>query len=243
MNVCIIDDNRITADGMKQIIVSASKRIKENIECYAFYNSEDFEEWLNINIADICFLDINLGLKENTDGLKIAKKLKQLNYNALIIFISGFNDYYVDMVQVEPFRFLHKPFTREEVIFVFELACERYSLLKNHEDIQKYQYKYNGIIFSVDLYKIKYIYSFKRKIYIQTSYGELLEFYGKLDNVEKEILELSNNFLRIGKSSLVNIKYVKSFNKNFVQIDNEEFSIGSKYKDKVAKVLSHKIVT
>ena len=61
--------------------------------------------------------------------------------------------------------------------------------------------------------------------------------------MEKEISELSNNFLRIGKSYLVNTKYVKSFKKNFVQIDNEEFSIGSKYKDKVVKILSNKIIT
>ena len=243
MNVCIIDDNKITADGMKQIIISTSKKVKENVDCYVFYNSEDFNEWLNTNVTDVCFLDINLDIEENADGLKLAKRLKQLNYNTLIIFISGYNDYYTDMVQVEPFRFLHKPFTKEEVIFAFQLACERYYLITNHEDIQKYQYKYNGIIFSEYLYKIKYIYSCKRKIYIQTSYGELLEFYGKLDNVEKEISELSNNFLRIGKSYLVNTKYVKSFNKNFVQIDNEEFSIGSKYKDKVVKILSNKIIT
>ena len=242
MNVCILDDIEVLADAMKKMVLCISNNYKEKIECYVFYKSKDFVEWLDEeNIVDICFLDIKLG-DEIVNGLDIAKRLKAINYRTLIIFISDYDVYYKDMVQVEPFRFLHKPFTKEEVISVFKLACGRY-FLQNTNIAQIYQYKYNGVIYSTELNKIKCIYSLKRKIYMKTSYGETLEFYGKLDIVENEISDLSNNFLRIGKSYLVNTKYVKSFNKNFVQIDNEELSIGSKYKDKVVKILSNKIIT
>ena len=242
MNVCIVDDSKNVADAMKKVLLSYSKELKEKIECYTFYNSEDFNKWIDDNSVDICFLDINLKIEEDAYGLKIAKRLKQINYRTLIIFISGFNDYYVDMVQFEPFRFLHKPFTFDEFITVFKLAYERYSL-QNYESVCRYEFKYNGIVFSTDLNKVKYIYSLKRKICMKTSRGDILEFYGKLDKVESEILELSKNFLRIGKSYLVNIKYIKSFNKSFVQIDDEEFSIGAKYKDNVLDVLDSKIIT
>ena len=78
---------------------------------------------------------------------------------------------------------------------------------------------------------------------MKTSYGETLEFYGKLDIVENEISDLSNNFLRIGKSYLVNTRYIKSFNKNFIKVDNEEFSIGLKYRDRVIETLNNEIIT
>lgn len=241
MNVCIIDDNKFIADGIKKTIINVSKELEETINCYVFYNTKDFNRWFSVNSVDICFLDVNLNNKANdAEGLQLAKRLKQIDYHTLIIFISGFNDYYVDMVQVEPFRFLHKPFEHKDVTSVFKLAYDRY-FLQTHENAE-YRYKYNGIIFSVDLKDVKYIYSLKRKICMKTN-NDVLEFYGKLDNVENEILNLSKDFLRIGKSYLVNTKYVTSFNKCSIQIDNEEFNISEKYKNVVVNSLEGKIIT
>ena len=242
MNVCIIDDNELIADGIKRTIVNFSKDLEGVINCYTFYNVQNFNRWLSTNSVDVCFLDINLSNKDNDDeGLQLAKRLKQIDYHILIIFISGFDNYYVDMVQVEPFRFLSKPFEQEDVISVFKLAYERH-FLQTHENVE-YKYKCNGIIFSVNLNDVRYIYSLKRKVCMKTN-DDVLEFYGKLDIVESEIFAISKNFLRIGKSYLVNIKYITGFNKNFVQIDNEELSMGGKrYKDAVIKRLEGEIVT
>lgn len=242
MNVCILDDIEVLADAIKKMVLCIPNDYKEETRCYTFYNSIDFCKWLDEgNIVDVCFLDIKLE-GEKVNGLDIAKRLKTINYRTLIIFISDYDIYYKDMVQVEPFRFLHKPFTSKEVISVFKLACERY-FLQNTNIVQIYHYKYNGVIYSTELNKIKYIYSLKRKIFMKTSSGETLEFYGKLDIVENEISDISNNFLRIGKSYLVNTRYIKSFNKNFIKVDNEEFSIGLKYRNRVIETLNNEIIT
>lgn len=236
MKVCVIDDIKITADAIKKMILSASNDIKENVECDVFYDSDRFCEWLdNGNTVDICFLDINLGDK-NVNGLEIAKRLKSINYQTLIIFISDYNDYYVDMVQVEPFRFLHKPFTHREVIPIFKLAYERYRLQK-YEHVCNYKYTYNGITFTADLNEVKYICSQKRKIYLYSE-NDIGEFYGKLDEVEKEITTLSDCFLRINKSYLVNIKYIENFGKNELILDNQVLTISPKYKDAVMSKLN-----
>lgn len=241
MKVCIVDDIKITVDSLMKMVESASSDIsisgdiKESIECNAFYNLNDFNKWLDVgNIVDICFLDINFGVKSE-NGLEVAKRLKNINYKTLIIFISDYNNYYMDMVQVEPFRFLHKPLTYEDVIPIFKLACERY-FLQNSNRICSYKYTYNGITFSVDLNEIKYICSQKRKIYLYSE-NDIGEFYGKLDNVEKEITTISDYFLRINKSYLVNTNYIENFGKNELVLDNQIFTISSKYKDNVISKL------
>ena len=237
MNVCVIDDIEIIANDIKNVIEKNITNISD-IYIYVFYDMNSFYKWLdNKNTVDICFLDINLDGEENSDGIKIAKRLKEIDYHTLIIFLSSYNDYYDKMVQVEPFRFLPKPFSAKKLIDMFNLAYERYTLQNKETCMCKYKFKYNGITFKVDLNEVEYMYSIKRKIYIKTIDNHIFEFYEKLDNVEKEISILSNDFLRISKSYLINKQFVETFNKNYVQINNEQFSIGGKYKEVVIKTL------
>lgn len=238
MNICVVDDVIDIAKAVKEMINYATKDLKEDVKSFAFYNSNDFYNWLDENnTVDICFLDIRLGEDSDANGLQIAKRLKKLNYRTIIIFISDYDDYYMDLVQVEPFRFLHKPFTYKDFIPIFKSAFKRY-YLQNQEDVCEYKFTFKGIVFKTDLNKIKYIYSEKRKICMKSITHEEFEFYGKLDSIENEISLLSKNFLRISKSYLVNTNYVKSFNKNFVQVGDEELSMGTKYKNVVIETLS-----
>lgn len=239
MRISIVDDNKLITDGMKAMLLKCDtykEIINEELEIDVCYSSKDFFQLPNKKDIDLCFLDINLE-EESINGLGLAKYIKKTNHRILLIFISSFDDYYCDMVQVEPFRFLHKPFMPEDLYRVFIEACERILLEKESKTSFLYKYTYNGIIHSVDLSCIKYIYSLKRKIYLVRGFvddeKEINEFYGKLDLVEKEINELVDFFIRINKSILVNKYYIESYGKNEIYIDNEKLSISPKYKKEV----------
>lgn len=63
----------------------------------------------------IIFMDIKL---KNDNGIDVAKVIKRLNQNAVIIFISGYTEYFEDSFEADPVYFLIKPLKKD----VFEKA-------------------------------------------------------------------------------------------------------------------------
>lgn len=64
-------------------------------------------------------------------------------------------------------------------------------------------------------------------------------FYGKMEEVEQKLNQLSNNFLRINQSIIINTRYIKEINYYSVvlEADNKKyvFNISQKYRVPVRK--------
>ena len=83
--------------------------------------------------------------------------------------------------------------------------------------------------------KIRYFESDKRQVNLYSTDG-VSSFYKKLDEVEAQLEQMNIKFLRISKSYLVNVNYVKEFRyEKVVMDDGKEFKIGPRYKDKIRK--------
>lgn len=54
-------------------------------------------------------MDICLDNDDKTrDGIFLAKRIRKINHNVLIIFISGHKEFFPRLVNAEPFRFVDK---------------------------------------------------------------------------------------------------------------------------------------
>lgn len=231
MNICVLDDNRATADSVGQMAFSSCRKLEIlNPAISCFTSSGEFLTWLDQDntTVDVCFLDIYL--KSEMDGIEIARIIKNKNYNTLLVFMTSYDNYYTRMVQAEPFRFLPKPFQYEDFHKVF-LEVHNRIALKNTESKCMYYFKNNGITYSTDLNLVISISSYKRKIYIINDRKERISFYGKLDQIEKDVAALTDKFIRISKSYLVNIDFVDSVGKNTLTARGETYNISPKYKD------------
>lgn len=198
-----------------------------NISVISFDNGKDLLKFCQSNKFDIIYMDIEIG-KEN--GMSLAKILKKLNPKSLTIYVSAYDNYYVDMVQAEPFQFIRKDYVcdfEKQIEMTLKEAIYRL----NHKDIWSFSFGRNK--YSIDLELIQYFYSTTRMIRIVgNTEGAPDYFYGKIDYLEKEIERINNNFIRINKSCIINIKYVKRFSKDKVEIDNKVFSVTKKYGEK-----------
>lgn len=232
MNICIIEDNKLEADYVNKMTLDACKELKiSEPNIFIFYSSVDFYKWLHEgNTIDACFLDIDLQCEDN--GIEIAKKIKEKDFKTLIIFTTSYDNYFREMVQVEPFRFLSKPFQYTDFYKVFMDIYKRIILRKSESDCI-YQFKNNGVIFSADLRNITCFSSYKRKIIISDIQNQNMEFYGKLDDVEMEVRTITNKFVRINKSYLFNRDYIDVWGRNFISIGGLEYQISPKYKNNI----------
>lgn len=227
MNTVICcDDNKEFCNLME--ILLQKYQDAYDIKIVKFYDADQLLQFCTDNEFDIIYLDIELGEK---NGLKVAKKLKYINPKALIIYISAYDNYYVDMVQAEPFRFIKKDAADINKLNK-ELGQSLSDAIQRVDETTKFSYIFKRSEYTIELNKIKYFYSIARTIHIYGNLGDMpTYFYGKLDELQEILKEKDNSFARISKSYIVNTNYVKSMNKSHVRIEDKVLSITSKYRD------------
>ena len=185
------------------------------------------------NKFDLIYMDIVVG-REN--GMSLAKAIKAVNPRALTVYVSAYDDYYVDMVQAEPFRFISKdasdiPRLEKQIADTLEAAMKRI----NGREI--FSFVFDRKKYYIELRKIQYFYSMARTIHIAGNLDDAPDYYyGRMDELEKVLERIDGNFVRISKRHIVNIKYIKYMEKNKVEIDHKVFTITAKYqKDFIEK--------
>lgn len=147
---------------------------------------------------DLLILDIQMG--EN--GIDISKKIVKNKLDVLLIFMSGYAQFYEDIFQVQPIYFLKKPISEERVKKAVDKAIE---LINNRKRI--FSFESNGMLMKFESHDIYYIESLGRKLYF---YGKQKNapVYLKLSYLEERV---PNNFVRIHQSYIINIDYLKKF--------------------------------
>lgn len=108
MNVIYVDDEPmqiknfcLTSEGMKRI---------DSLE--TFKKGQDALEWAKLHNVDVAFLDIEMPVM---NGIELARKLKEINCNIRIIFVTAYEQYALDAFGVDAIGYLLKPYTSEDV--------------------------------------------------------------------------------------------------------------------------------
>lgn len=83
----------------------------------------------------------------------------------------------------------------------------------------------------MSLSRVAYFHSIARTIHIAGDIGDAPRyFYGKMDDLEKEIREINENFMRISKSCIVNKKLSMRCLDYRVEVGDKAFPVTRKYR-------------
>lgn len=204
---------------------------KYEYKIYTYTSGETMIDIMKNKINfDIIFMDIEL--KNKILGTDVGLLLKEINPNVLLIYVSCYDSYFSNMVSAEPFAFLQKPIEDYAINTTLNKAIKR--LLFLNRDCF-YSFKYNGVIQRVSLKSVMYFESQHRIVNIYLNNGSILQFYGKLDDVEKDIEETYPYFVRVSKSYYINYSYITTMNHLSATVNNIEIRIGKKYKEEANK--------
>lgn len=205
LKIAICDDDVKFTGTLEHMVIQAEGIMDIHIETEVFFDGDMLvKRFKEGSRYDIIFLDIEM---KRMNGIAVARSIRKMDYSVLLIYVSGYEHYLKELFEVEPFRFLSKPIDNELFYRYFSDACQRVI-----ETEEYYQYKYNKEIRKVLIRDIVYFESRSRIIYIFLKNGFVDRFYGKLNNVEKKLVEEKNFFLRIHQSFLVNYDYVRKIN-------------------------------
>lgn len=159
------------------------------------------------------------------DGMALARKVRSLPRQPLIVFVTGYDSYVYQAFDVEAFQYLVKPIDERRFAEVFRRAQERIALAENQRP-RTLVVQCAATTRVIPLENICYVESRGHKVLLHLKEGTL-EYYGKIGQLEQE---LAGQFARIHKGYLVNLAHVEEYTRGQVTLANGEKLLISKYK-------------
>ena len=206
--VAIVDDSTTDAEFVKGILNSWADQRQASIQVEVFPSAEAFlfryaedKEW------DILLLDIEMGAM---DGVTMAKRVRQDNEAVQIVFITGYSDYIAEGYEVTALHYLMKPVNRDKLLTVLDRAMEKRKQEERCLNLEAY-----GEMVRLPFYEIRYLDVSANYVTVHAKVDYTVK--RTLGDVEKE---LDNRFSRVGRSMIVNLKYIQRVTKTDVYLSD-----------------------
>ena len=148
---------------------------------------------------DVIFLDIRM---EQLDGMETAQTLRQRQSHSLLIFVTVLKECVFDAFAVEAFDYLIKPLDGNR----FSQTMDRAINSLRQRTAKSLLVQRGASCEVVPLSQIVYCEVQGRKVYLHLSDGRTIDYYEKLESLERRMDE---RFFKCHRSYLVNLEYVR----------------------------------
>lgn len=224
--IAICDDNEEDISYVSRLVSEWARANGHLVQVETFASAEAFLfQYAEDQSYQILLLDIEM---DGMDGVALARKVRADNQEIQIVFITGYTDYIADGYEVEALHYLLKPVNQQKLSEVLSRAVVKLmqsgrSLVLNTPE---------GLV-RAPLYEIRWI-------EVQRNY---VTVHGKGDYTVKQTLSeversLDEEFIRTGRSFIVNLKYVRKVTRSEVLLaDGTSVPLARGYYDKLNRAL------
>ena len=230
MKCVIIDDEPLAVELLEDFV-----RKVDSLELIStFNNAIDAVSFINQNNVDLICLDIQIPRFSGIDFLNTIEK------KPLVIFTTAFSDYAVEgfnlgavdyLVKPIPFhRFLKSVVRAQQVLnpsTAIQAISENTTAPELEQDFMFVRAEYENV--KMNFSDILFIEGLKDYVKIYTTDNKFTLTLISL--IKLENLLSSKGFSRIHRSYIINIKHVKSIQKNKVLISDKRIPISESYKN------------
>ncbi len=221
--IAICEDDKDYIDYIKEIILKTNIIDENSLLFYEFYSGEQLCLSLNFDY-DLVILDMQM---EEMDGYETAMKMRAMGHHFLLVFCSGVVQPFPLSFKANPFRYLLKEYTEEEM--VSEMA-EIVNEMKNRKRapfiICQSKAKEKIRVYPES---VVYVSKFKECSIVHVI-GTLAESYPngslrssmKLNDIHK-IFDEDCGFVRAHNSYIINMSYIVSIDSHYVRLTTGEY--------------------
>lgn len=215
ISILICDDDTTVLTAIRTTTESVLKESDKKARIHTFTDATPISEQI-LSSCDIALLDIDFD-GAGYNGMDIARKIRSLRSDTVIIFVTNFIEYAPEGYEVQAFRYILKRDMEADLKAILPLALKQL----NQETLP---IQINGEIISVPLDDILYLEVQQHNVTVvtrkMTSERKPKEysFYATLSDLEERLEPMG--FLRIHKSYLVNMKHLKKFQCREATMDN-----------------------
>ncbi|KAA9036532.1 response regulator transcription factor [Ginsengibacter hankyongi] len=228
---CIIVEDETLAQHVLQSHLQKVERLELVATCN---NALEAKEVLNKREVDLMFLDIQL------PGMTGLNFLRSLSNPPLVVLTTAYAEYAVESYEYNIIDYLLKPVS-------FERFCKTINKIvdgrlftqdtkeKDNLSADHIFVKSNSKFFKVNFSEIIYVEGMKDYLKIQTA-GYSLVTLQTMNEMEK-ILPITQ-FIRVHKSYIIAVAFIKSIYGNSIEMENKTIPIGVNYKEKVMHLIN-----
>ena len=227
IKIALVDNDNQLAGQMKFLVDCFVE--ETGIECALtrFSSGVDFISDYN-PVYDLVFLDIDMPLM---DGLETAKRLRRVDQDLPIIFVTNMLQMAIRGYEVNALDFIVKPLN----YCTFEQKMKKALEYIKRNNCHSLVLKTSDGFKRVYIRDIKYIEVFGHSLIYHTI-QEDIQVRGVLSKVETELEQY--HFLRCNNCFLINLRYVEGFTATSVIVDGEEISISRRKKKEFTEGLA-----
>lgn len=212
MKIAICEDQKVQIELINNYINSWAKEKNIDIAIDNFKSAEEFLfKWSDYNKYDIIFLDVNLG---KMSGVELSNIIREKNKEMDIVFVTGIFKYALHGYRVRALQYLMKPVKEEDLYYCLNNTLDR---IRSEEEVFSLVLETGKKTIKLDYNEIYYFIMFSPYIDIHTS-SEKITIRKNISEIEK-ILP-NEYFIRCHRSYIINVKHIKSINKNNVLLEN-----------------------
>lgn len=208
IEIAIVDDEKIIREEIEGMINAGKPDCR--IDSYETGSAL----LLSGKSYDIVFLDICL---ERESGIAVARKIREISENTVLIFVTGTKDYVFQAFDVAAFHYLLKPFDAKKFGEVFSRAVKE-AERKKKAGAEFFLAKTRKRTCPIQKSSIYYVESQGKKAEIHTG-RETIELYASLNSLAAE---LGSGFYRSHRGYLVNMAHVSEYSHDSILLENGE---------------------
>jgi len=204
----IVDDRGVDAEYVLTALKNWAREREISVQAQRFDSAEQFLfSYADDKRWDILLLDIEM---EAMDGVTMAKRVRQDNEAVQIVFITGYSDYIAEGYEVAALHYLMKPVNKDKLFSVLDRAVE-----KRKQEERCLNLASSGEMVRIPFYEIRYL----------DVHQNYVTVHAKADYTVKRTLgdfekELDERFCRVGRSMILNLKYIQRVTKTDVYLSD-----------------------
>lgn len=228
---CIITDDEPLALDVLESFVQRIPDLELVAKCS---NALETFSVLNREKVDLLFLDIQM---PEITGLDFLKSLKN---PPIVIFTTAYPNYALESYEIDAADYLLKPISFDRFLKAVNKASERLKLTdsfeknehKEGQEMLPYIFvKADGKLVKINIEEIFYVEGLKDYVIIHIKDRHIVT-HNTMKNIENLLLG-DENFIRIHRSYIVNMRHVKEIEGNSFRVKDQLLTIGTTFKDEV----------
>ncbi len=208
----LCEDNEQDRIWIKRALDEIFDDMDQAYQLSAFMTGEQVLFHMQPGLYDIAIFDVEL---DKADGIEIAKKLRQIDKNVVILFASVHSKNVFSSFAAEPLSFLAKPLKKAEFASYIRKAVQKADKIQK----DRYTVSLNNSVFAVPVRDILYFESIGRTIRLKAEHTDFV-FYDKLSALEED--PRLRSFFRCHQSYLVNMDHCFEVTEKDIRLSDGE---------------------
>lgn len=213
--IAICDDDAGAANKLETILLELQLELQQDFQIDLFQSGEKLiQTFEDTTVPDIVFLDIEM---PEVDGIQTGHKIRSImrNKNPVIIYISSYNQYHIELYPIKPSAFIPKPPDPAAVKHAMIMALEE---LRQKSEVFVYQ-KGQQIVraWKSDIY---YFESIGKNVRMVTRIGE--DFFRMSFEMLLKQLNGDSDYQLVHRSFIVNLNTMATFSRDKIHYPNKD---------------------